>query len=63
MSIRDAEKAFKAAQADLRAPENRALWNMNAGFLELCSEVQRTQHMLDELDRKIVYLSHQIAQR
>ena len=61
MSIRDAEKAFKAAAKGLGKLDDRPLWNMNAGFLHLCDALKELQAQMADIDRKIVYISKQIA--
>ncbi len=61
MSFYDAEKAFKAAAKDLRQPDDRALWNMNSGFLYLCGALKQLQAQMAEIDRKIVHVSKQIG--
>ena len=59
MSISDAEKSFKEAQKYLRPSEDRALWNMNAGFLHLCNTLKEVQAQMAAIDHKIVRVSHQ----
>jgi hypothetical protein len=63
MSILDAEKAFKAAAKDLQQPDDRALWNMNAGFLHLCSALRTMERDIAQIDRMIGHVSRQIAEQ
>lgn len=61
MSLDKAKKAFKEAAAACRSPQDRVLWNMNAGFLHLCATLEEIQTHIAELDRKIVHISRQIG--
>ncbi len=61
MSIYEAEESYTAAGEILRSTEDRALWNMNAGFLHLCKALTQIQAQMAEIDRKIVHVSQQMG--